>query len=349
MRLVTYEVSSAAGSVRRTGALTEGDDVIDLANACAVMASGAPRGAVEVPVDMLELLRGGERVLEAARGGFAFALAAGVDKQVDRPVRFPAGSFRLLAPLPRPNSIRQFSLIEAHLLAAIETMARKVKVGGNRPALTHIVPEWYQIPAYFKSSVEEVYGPGDAVPWPAYTAMMDYELELAAVIGQRGRGIKAHEASSYIVGFTLFNDWSGRDIQQQEMNVNLGPGICKDFASSIGPCIITRDEFDRDSASLTATVDGELWTDSKLGMRITFEEVIEAISQENTLMPGDVLTSGTVSGGCGIEHDKWLKEGAEVILSATGIGSIANTVGRRGAGAPLPASQRDYSMHWSAT
>lgn len=348
MRLVTFEVQCPVGPIRRSGALVDGDGVVDLALARAAFLDArgqhdaARRGEREAPSDLLEFLREGEPALDAAREALEYVQRDGVEQWSSATVRYRADQVRVLAPLPRPNSLRNFSLIEAHLLAAIETL--KKKVGGNEPALAAIPKEWYNIPAYFKSSVEEIYGPDDTVPWPSFTDKLDYELEIAAVIGKPGRQITAEDAADHIVGYTIYNDWSARDFQQREMSVNLGPGICKDFASSLGPCIATPDEFDRDRARLTARVNGEQWTDSVLTMRLPYEEVIEWVTQSLTIVPGDVLSGGTVAGGCGVEFDRWIPGGAVVELEAEGIGVLRNRVASKGEVVALPASQR----HWGA-
>jgi len=348
MRLVTFEVQSPVGPVRRSGALLDDDGVADLALArAAYLDSRGERAALrraeqEVPTDLLEFLRADEPALEAAREAIAHVESDGVEQWSVFPVRHAPEDVRLLAPLPRPTSLRNFSLIEAHLLAAIETL--KKRVGGNAPAISAIPAEWYKIPAYFKSSVEEIYGPEDDIPWPAFTDKLDYEFEIAAVIGRAGRGIAAGNAGAHIVGYTIYNDWSARDFQQREMSINLGPGICKDFASSLGPCIATVDEFDRDAARLTARVNGDQWTDSRLTMRITFEEIIEWLTQALTIVPGDVISGGTIAGGCGVEFDRWIPEGAVVELEAQGIGVLRNRVGRKGVDVALPASQRPHAL-----
>ena len=346
MRLVTFEVPSAGGPIRRSGVLAADGDVLDLALTRGALLeargqSGARAlGEHECPSDLLAFLTAGEAALEAAREALEHAERDGVEEFDGLALRHGAATVRLLPPLPRPNSLRNFSLIEEHLLAAIETL--KKRVGGNAPAITGIAPEWYRIPAFFKSSVEEIYGPEDAIPWPAFTDKLDYELEIGAVVGRRGRNVAAEDAGAHIVGYTIYNDWSARDFQQREMSINLGPGLCKDFASSIGPCIATPDEFDRDAAKLTARVDGEQWTESSLTMRITYEEVIEWVTQALTIVPGDILSSGTVAGGCGIEFDRWIPEGATVELEAQGIGILRNVVGSKGDAVELPASQREF-------
>jgi len=162
------------------------------------------------------------------------------------------------------------------------------------------------------------------------------------VIGKRGRHVAVEEAQPYIFGFTLYTDWSMRDFQQREMSINMGPGLCKDFASSLGPCIATPDEFDVVNARLTARIDGQLWTDTTSRLRCSFEELIAYVTQTQTIVPGDIFTSGTVPGGSGSEQDRWMPEGAVVELEAEGIGVLRNKVGTRGVAVPLPRSQQPW-------
>jgi 2-keto-4-pentenoate hydratase/2-oxohepta-3-ene-1,7-dioic acid hydratase in catechol pathway len=324
MRLVTFELTTPLGAVRRTGGLV-GDAVIDLSLARAVVLGGRPRAleiaAAEVPADMLDLLRGGDWALEAARAALEHADRAGVEDLGRARVRHRASDLRLLAPLPRPNSLRDFLVVEEHMRGAVEAGVAK-----------SIPDEWYRLPAHYKGNVDAIYGPDDVVPWPSYTEKLDYELEICAVIGRAGRRVAADDATPMIAGYTIYNDWSARDIQVREMSVGIGPGIGKDFASSIGPCIATPDEFDRDGAQLEARIDGEVWSSGRLGsMYFSFEQIIEYISQEATLQPGDLLGSGTVGRGCGLELGRWLTEGSTVELQAEGIGVLRNRVGRRSA------------------
>jgi 2-keto-4-pentenoate hydratase/2-oxohepta-3-ene-1,7-dioic acid hydratase in catechol pathway len=321
MRLVTFEVATALGPVRRTGALVADDAVIDLGLARAAALGGRPRAraiaAAEVPSDMLELLRGGEWAIEAAREAVDHAVRNGVETLDGATVRHAAP--RLLAPLPRPNSLRDYLVVEEHMQGAVDVGA----IGG-------IPPEWYELPAHYKGNVDAIYGPDDEVPWPPYTEKLDYELEICAVLGASGRRVRAADAAPMIAGYTIYNDWSARDIQLREMKVGIGPGIGKDFATSIGPCIATPDEFDRDNARLEARVDGETWSTGVLGtMHFSFEQIIEYTSQEATLQPGDLLGSGTVGKGCGLELGRWLTEGCTVELEAEGIGVLRNRVAHR--------------------
>jgi 2-keto-4-pentenoate hydratase/2-oxohepta-3-ene-1,7-dioic acid hydratase in catechol pathway len=349
MRLVTFELSTPVGAVRRAGTLLAGGErVVDLAaaHAARLAAGGLPVGRAlgdrAVPCDLLELLQGEDPALEAARAAVEHAERSGDEAIAGLQIVHALAEVRLLTPLPRPTSIRNFSLVEQHMLSAIEVMNRK-KIGGEEPSLSRLPPEWYRLPAFYKTTVEEVYGPDDVIPWPELTDFFDYELELAAVIGRTGRAIAAEDATPFLAGFMLYNDWSARDFQQREMSVNLGPGLCKDFASSLGPCLVTPDAFDVAGARLTARIDGETWTDTTSGLRVGFEELIEYTSQVMTLMPGDVLTSGTVAGGSGSEQERWLAPGAVVEVEAEGIGVLRNVVGAKGAPVDLPASQRPWT------
>src|SRR5215213_2083134 len=315
MRLVTYQRATDDGVERRTGAELDGE-IVDFASA------DAARGGSGIPTDMMELLRGGEPVMEAAREALAFAVEKGAEDFDGRRIRFAATEVGLCAPLPRPNSLRDYFLVEEHVMGGVE-----------RGFMDKIPDAWYEMPACWKGNPDEIYGPDDVVPWPVYTDMMDYELEIAIVIGEPGRRISEADASRHIAGYTIFNDWSARDIQKEEMSIGIGVSNSKDFATSIGPCIATPDEFARDTAPLETRIDGEVWSTGTLGaMQFSFEQVIEWTSQEQTLHPGDLLASGTVGKGCGLELDRWLTEGCTVEVEAEGIGTLRNTLSTKGAG-----------------
>lgn len=346
MRFVTFEVSTPLGPIRRSGVLGAEQTVIDLAAAreAFLRDRGHPtpvrQAEADCPSDLLSFIEAGPPALEAAREAIAFIAECGETGGSETRAVYAGDEVDLLTPLPMPKSIRNFSLSEQHMLDSIETM--KKKIGGMEPSLVRIPPEWYNLPAYYKTTVEEVYGPDDLIPWPQLTGKFDYELELAAVIGRTGRHVAAADATAYIFGFTIYTDWSMRDFQQREMSINMGPGLCKDFASSLGPCIVTPDEFDVAGARLVARINGEVWTDTTSRLRCTFEELIEYVTQVQTIMPGDVFTSGTVPGGSGSEQDRWMPEGAVVELEAQGIGILRNKVGSRGMPVPLPKSQRPW-------
>ena len=232
---------------------------------------------------------------------------------------------RLLAPLPNPTSFRDFVAFETHVKNA-------TKRNGDT-----VAPEWYEMPIFYFSNPHTMKGPDEEVKRPAKCLRLDYELELACVIGKEGKNIKASEAENYIFGYTILNDWSARDLQMKEMKVLLGPAKGKDFATSIGPYILTKDEVESYKAGkgfdleMTAAVNGKILSKGNLReIHYSFGEMIERASEEVTLYPGDILGSGTVGFGClmelGSDVHRWLEPGDEVELKITGLGSLSNKI-----------------------
>lgn len=324
MRLVTFAAPEPGGLIVRAGVLL-GDKVVDVDRALAAHGQETVAGgsaAAGSDSDMLTLIRGGERAVAATHAATTRAFEAGDESAGAIRILRDASDVQLLSPLPRPNSLRDYLLIKEHFEGVIAA-----------GVMSEIPEAWYEIPGHWKGNVDEIYGPDDTVPWPAYTDKLDYELEICAVIGTAGRRVSAADAGRHIVGYTLYNDWSARDIQAREMSIGNGPGISKDFATSLGPCIATPDEFDREHARLEARVDGEVWSSGTLGtMQFSFEQIIAWTTQEATLRPGDLLGSGTVGKGCGVELGRWIPEGAVVELEAEGIGTLRNRVGHKGQG-----------------
>jgi fumarylacetoacetate (FAA) hydrolase len=187
-----------------------------------------------------------------------------------------------------------------------------------------------------------VFGHEDVIPYPPYTDAMDFELEIAAVIGKAGVNIKPEEAENYIFGYTVFNDWSARDIQRKEMIVGLGPAKGKDFASAFGPVIATHDSLSDKATGrpgiydleMVARVNGqELSRGNFKDMHWSFGEILARASDSVMLNPGDVIGSGTVGTGCLLELTKfqgpWLNEGDVVELEIERIGILRNVVGKK--------------------
>ncbi|MFC7155753.1 fumarylacetoacetate hydrolase family protein [Halomarina halobia] len=322
MRLTTVAVETPVGEARRV-CVADDAGLIDVTTAHAALlderGEGAPVEVAEAltPPEMIAFLERGERALDAAEEAVAFALDGG-------PERGPAGGrlvldpdesgVRPLAPVPRPNSLRDFMAFEEHV---------RNSLGGDVPDV------WYEQPVYYKGNPDTVVGPGETVRWPAYSDTMDYELELAAVIGKRGVDVPVEAAAAYVAGYTVLNDFSARDAQLDEMRGKLGPAKGKDFASALGPYLVTPDEFDLPSAEMTAEIDGETVSSGTPGeMYHSFAELIAHVSQSEPLLPGDVLGSGTVGGGCGLEHGRFLEDGEEVALTVAGIGTLRNRVVR---------------------
>jgi 2-keto-4-pentenoate hydratase/2-oxohepta-3-ene-1,7-dioic acid hydratase in catechol pathway len=293
MRLVTYRRDGG----RRLGAVVDGA-VVDVPDT--VREPGYPH-------TMEALVEEGPGALDAARTALA-----GPD--VDR---YAVPDPRLLVPI-LPGSLRDFLAFEDH-----------VKAGAARRG-EDVNPAWYEMPIYYKGNHRSVYGPDEEIPWPPYTEELDYELEVAAVVGARGRDLDEDAAARLIFGYTLMNDWSARDIQRKEMAVRLGPAKGKDFATSLGPCVVTADELDPSTLALKARVDGEVWSRGSLGdARWTFPQMIAHVSQGEDVWPGDVYGSGTFGGGCGLDLGRFLWPGAVVELEAGPIGVLRNTVRRR--------------------
>jgi 2-keto-4-pentenoate hydratase/2-oxohepta-3-ene-1,7-dioic acid hydratase in catechol pathway len=290
VKLVTYERDAA----RRLGALIE-ETVVDLPGLI---------GEPSFPSSMEALVEAGPEAMSMARSAVDGDLAG---HAVDGP--------RLLVPL-LPGSLRDFLAFEDH-----------VRRGSERRR--EPVPEaWYEMPMYYKGNHRSVYGPDQEIPWPPYTEELDFELEVACVLGSRGRDLSEESAAGVIFGYTLMNDWSARDIQRLEMAVRLGPAKAKDFATSLGPCIVTADELDPASVHLSVRVDGETWAEGRLGdMHWRFPQMIAHVSRGEDVWPGDVYGSGTFGGGCGLDHGRFLWPGAVVELEATGIGVLRNRVG----------------------
>ena len=220
----------------------------------------------------------------------------------------------LRAPVPDPPSVRDFFAYEGH-----------VRAGFQRRGLDSIPDAWYEAPVFYFSNPAAVYGPDEPVRRPEGCELLDFELEIAAVIG----------ASLQIEAFTLMNDWSARDIQQREMTVGLGPAKAKDFATSLGPCLVTPDELPFDGHRLvleaTVTVNGRVVArcQSEL-MHFSWPELVAQAARGTRLRPGDLLGSGTLTGGCLLElgplDGHWIEPGDEVVLAAPGLGQLRTPV-----------------------
>ncbi|MCW2616944.1 MAG: fahA [Modestobacter sp.] len=233
-------------------------------------------------------------------------------------VETPAPGVRLLAPLT-PRSFRDFLAFEGHLKNAFKNLGREI------PA------EWYEVPAFYRSVGETVTGPDTELAWPSYTEQLDHELELAAVIGRPCRDVTADQALDYVFGFTIWNDMSARDVQRRELPIGMGPAKAKEWDGSnvLGPCIVTPDEIDLATLQLEVRVNGERWGgDTTAAMHHSFGDLIAYAAQDQTLLPGDVLGSGTVTGGSGLELDRWLRPGDVIEMEAGPIGILRNTVGK---------------------
>lgn len=277
----------------------------------------ASRGA-DLPRRLLDLIVAGPSAWQTAAALVEEAEATGAvgGKALgDGSCSLPLRGVRLLAPLPAPPSLRDFFAFEEHVRRGFA-------------ARGEAVPEaWYRQPAYYKGNHRAILGPGEEIPWPAFTTELDYELELAMVVGRRGRDLDLASAEQAVFGYTLMNDVSARDVQRVEMQVRLGPAKSKDFATVLGPMLVTADELDPERLRVRARIDGEIVTDTTTaGMHWSFPEMIAHVSRSEDVFPGDVYGSGTVPGGCGLEHGRMLRPGETVELEAAGIGVLRNRV-----------------------
>ncbi len=228
--------------------------------------------------------------------------------------RWAADEVTLLAPVPEPPSVRDFYAFEGHVAA------------GWRRREQPIPPYWYAAPAFYFSNPASIIGPDAPVRRPDVTRMLDFELEIAAVIGGDGQ----------IAGFTLMNDWSARDVQRQEMTVLLGPAKGKDFATSLGPWLVTPDELPyRDGVlaiEASVAVNGvELGRGRTDAMQFTWDELVAHAARDTRLRPGDILGSGTLDRGCllelgPLEGDRWIEPGDTVTIEAQGLGRLTSPV-----------------------
>ncbi len=319
MRLLRFQADTPFGPVARMGALDpSGRQVVDLATAYAALLRSqgvdparSERVAAEIfAPNMRDFIALGTWGLDQARQALEFALGP-----AGAPVIYPLSGTRLLAPV-LPQVLRDCLAFEEHTKNAYARL--------NLP----VPPAWYELPVYYKGNPLMVVGPDTDIRWPAYSQVMDYELEIAIVIGPGGKDIPAAEAHRHIYGVTILNDFSARDIQAKEMAVGLGPAKGKDFAYALGPWLVTLDEIpDLYNLEMVARVNGEVWSRGNTGtIYWRFDRIVEHISAGELLAPGDVIGSGTVGNGCGLELGRFLKPGDVVELEVSGIGVLRNRV-----------------------
>lgn len=267
------------------------------------------------------------------------ALAAGVrladvvgdlDEAASTARRSPAAvvalaDVELRAPIPHPPAVRDFYAFEQHVRTARETRGMEMD------------PDWYELPVFYFSNPHSVVGPGAEVRTPPGCQWLDYELEVAAIVGREGADLDAATAAAtHIAGFCVMNDWSARDLQAREMRQLLGPAKGKDFATSLGPFLVTPDELPPDlGLTMTATVNGREYSRGRLSdLHWSWGDLLAYASRGTRVVPGDVIGSGTVGTGCILElalvHGgdayPWLRPGDEVVLEVEGLGRLANAV-----------------------
>lgn len=329
MKLVTY--SERKISPRTRPALLWGEWILDIRD--------VPR--VSTPLDIrvprpvqtlsenasstLDVLERGPKVLDDLQK-LSWRIFNRIDQEKIPRTMKKLGDVRIRSPITRPPNLRDFYAFEDHVKAA------RARRGLQMPE------EWYEFPAFYYSNPTVIYGPEDGIPAPSYTKKLDYELEVACVVGKAGMNIREEEAETHIAGYMIMNDWSARDIQEREVKIGLGPAKAKDFATSLGPWLVTPDElqdkktgpakFDLD---MKATVNGKRLSDGNMKkMHWNFSQMIARASQSVELKVGEVFGSGTVGTGSllelGQEVHAWLKPGDLVELEVERLGVLRNRI-----------------------
>jgi fumarylacetoacetate (FAA) hydrolase len=282
--------------------------------------------SLELNTTMIELIRHPDDLLEQARetlvGEKTWSAASILEES----------QVQLLSPIPHPPSVRDGYAFRQH----VET-ARK-----NRGLA--MIPEFDDFPVFYFTNHQAVIGPGELRVGRRRLEHLDFELEVAVVIGREIRNPTIEEADAAIFGYTIMNDFSARALQMEEMKLNLGPAKGKDFATALGPYLVTKDEVSKRllhspsgsilDAVMTATVNGVKVSEGNANqMQWTFAQIIERAADGVTLYPGDVIGSGTVGTGCFLElngskitHDQWLKPGDEISLSIEGLGTLSHRI-----------------------
>ena len=244
-----------------------------------------------------------------------------------KPIAFLMNEVQLLAPVPDPQSFRDFYAFEQHVRAA-----RKLRG-------LEMHPDWFRIPIFYFSNPAAIYGHGSEIPYPRKTNELDFELEFAVIIAGAGSDIPSKDADRHIAGYTICNDWSARDLQREEMAMSLGPAKGKDFATSFGPYMVTPDELEdawdengKLNLRMTCHVNGTLISDGNTNdLYHPFKDMIERASLNTKLLSGDYLGSGTVGTGCILElrpenTGGWIKKGDVVTLEVKRLGVLENKI-----------------------
>ena len=273
-----------------------------------------------------------------------FAIAHSINRMLEEGTKryraIPADEAEIMAPVPSPTSCRDAYAFRQHVA--------NTRKNRNAP----MIPEFDQFPVFYFTNHNTITGPGEIICMPDHLQKLDFELEVAIVICKPGKNIKAAEADEYIGGYMIMNDFSARTLQLEEMKLNLGPAKGKDFATAIGPWLVTPDELEEFkipakeghvgnayNLKMKCSVNGVQVSEGNFGdMEWTFAEIIERCSYGVQLFPGDVIGSGTVGTGCFLElngtgklndpdyKEQWLKEGDEVEMEVEGLGTLKNII-----------------------
>ena len=332
MKLITFEVPSGA---LKLGALRDDSEglIVDLA-----------AGALDIGLEnsslasMLSLIEAGPSGSQIA----SEVVDAAKMMQHREWAGISSSSIKWKSPLPVPPQLRDCLMFEEHLLNSYAMLRKTLAEQEADPeaalaeyeakGVYRIPSVWYDIPVYYKANRFSFIGHDEDIIWPEYSEKLDFELEYACVLNSYTKDVSLEEAKKRIFGYTIFNDVSARDVQSVEMQASLGPSKGKDFDTGniLGPCIVTADSVDADDMTMIARINGEEWCRGNSGSaHWTFAEVIAHASKSETLVPGECIGSGTVGGGCGLEHGRFLNPGDVIELEVSGIGTLRNRIVRK--------------------
>lgn len=329
MKFVTYRGKKAGSGNFTVGLRTGGKDalsakIIDAAGALDWLQSGSSSKYK----DILSIIEGWTELAPS----FKKILSAYEEGKLPHTLFCPEVTVELGSPIPRPTSMRDGYAFRQHVEAA------------RRNRGVPMIEEFDHFPVFYFTNHLAVTGPGEIRVRELARDKLDFELEVAIVIGKQGRDIPASQADEYIFGYMIMNDWSARTLQMEEMKLNLGPAKGKDFATSLGPYLVTRDELhafakagpkgERHNLRMKCLVNGVQVSDGNLqDMSWTFAQIIERASYGVTLHPGEVIGSGTVGTGCFLElngskvtNNQWLKPGDKVVMEVDELGKLENTI-----------------------
>jgi 2-keto-4-pentenoate hydratase/2-oxohepta-3-ene-1,7-dioic acid hydratase in catechol pathway len=345
LRLITFrkksQVATREAPAEEIGALTDADAKVVRLQAAQELRRGQPHPHL---TSMLAFLEGGPAARGMAQAALDFALGRPPENVI-----LDGSEIEMLSPVPRPESIRDFMSFEQHSINCLRRLSMPRWRGvldewiegafGRKATLAYRMNRaWYERPLYYKGNRRSVVGNDAAIAIPSFTTKLDWELEWGIFLCKQGRNIPAEKAGEYIGGYTIFNDFSARDIQAKEMAGRLGPAKGKDFDSgnAIGPALVTPDEVpDPYNLTMRARINSEeVSRGHTKGMRWSFEEMIAYVSRGETLYPGEFFGSGTgtvpESGKnrrcCGLEMGRYLKAGDKVELEVERIGTLTNFV-----------------------
>jgi fumarylacetoacetate (FAA) hydrolase len=333
MKLVTYLNPDRQERVGIYTSEAHSAKIIDASGALSWLATHGGTQAAALPTDMLTVIREQKALLPALKSVLEAYLAGKLPASLTQ----DESAATLLSPIPRPLSMRDGYAFRQHVEAA------------RRNRGVPMIEEFDHFPVFYFTNHLAVTGPGDVAVQKLAQDKLDYELEVAIVIGKEGRNIPASRADEYIFGYMVMNDWSARTLQMEEMKLNLGPAKGKDFATSLGPYLVTRDELakhalagpkgERHDLKMRAFVNGKQLSEGNLkDMTWSFAQLVERASYGVTLHPGEVIGSGTVGTGCLLElngskitDNLWLKPGDVVVMEVDQLGRLENTVLEGGA------------------